>query len=470
MFTKLKSSDGELFSVANTFLQKSETLKSMLNLCSEEMTDDVEDVVTLDKIHSKYLKIVVHWLEVGTLDTDDLEQNDLHHLIVHSNYLNIPGLLDELCKMLVEQIAKKKNLTIQDDLITKPRCFHDRCKATSVENLKVCVKCSIAKYCSKDCQSDDWAEHKQICKLISSLTKAMKREAAHLSQFVWDEPGNTFEEEAGHFWGIHETRPYCRAKCSLAEAIMELAKDKKQSFIYEKSLSHHMELLRLIHGDNMGIRYMVPATFLILNKDEECHNFLKWWCTIDPHGTYDWGDVPQSKEGDWLYLTNQDLYEDPLLFTDFHELQSLNAFLCIRLRIVSRFRLMEAINTDITDAISSGDELKPLIDVLPSLQKIALGEKSTSKNFTLGKQEEILQNILVAIKETNKSFLPAFLNPKPLFANDPPSSYSRGSTSETYFALKSCLSVLSSISIAKDVISAFCGNDTSYDAKVVSFY
>ena len=470
MTTKLKSADGELFTVPNNLLQKSETLASMLNLCSDD-TDDTDDTVTLDKIHSKYLKIIVPWLQSGSIRSDDLEFNDLYHLLVHANYLNIPDMLDQLCKLLVDQIAKRKKLhKIEFDLISEPRCFYDKCKSSGggPGDLKVCAKCSIAKYCCKDCQSQDWADHKRICKKISTLTKTVNKEAAHLSTELWGEPGNTFEEEAGHFWGILETRPYCRARYGLAEAILELADEKKQSFIYEKALAHNMELLRLIHSDNMGIRYEVPFVFLMLNRDEDCYNFLKWWGTIDPHGRYNWGDPPESKEGDWLYLTDQDLLENPLKFINMMELQVLAAFLWTRMRIVSRYRLMEAVEKQIKSAVLSKDkELRCLLHILPSLEKTVLGKYQSKSSLKI--QEEIMKQLLEAIEMCNKTFLPALINPEPLLSCQPPSVYSRGSSSEAYIAVKQSLGMFSSISIAKDVIKDYCGDNTDYDVKMDTF-
>lgn len=42
-------------------------------------------------------------------------------------------------------------------------CNNPNC-ATRDARLKLCAKCGMARYCSKDCQTTDWAEHKTICK------------------------------------------------------------------------------------------------------------------------------------------------------------------------------------------------------------------------------------------------------------------------------------------------------------------
>src|SRR6266508_371017 len=47
-----------------------------------------------------------------------------------------------------------------------------------------------------------------------------------------------FEEEAGHFWGIVETRPYMRSRLGLARALWALGKR-------QEAAAHAWELLRL---------------------------------------------------------------------------------------------------------------------------------------------------------------------------------------------------------------------------------
>lgn len=66
-----------------------------------------------------------------------------------------------------------------------------------------------------------------------------------------------------------------------------------------------MELLRLIHSDNMGLRNSAPFLMLDRDHDEDAYNFVKWWLTIDPDGEYDWAEVPESQPGEWLYLRDQ---------------------------------------------------------------------------------------------------------------------------------------------------------------------
>jgi len=57
-------------------------------------------------------------------------------------------------------------------------------------------------------------------------------------------------EYAGHFWGFLETRPYMRARHSLAEDLWQ-ASDR------EAAIGHLREMLALNPGDNQGLRYVL---------------------------------------------------------------------------------------------------------------------------------------------------------------------------------------------------------------------
>lgn len=76
-----------------------------------------------------------------------------------------------------------------------------------------------------------------------------------------------FEEDVGHFWGIFETRPYMRARLSLAMVLWRLDK-------HEEAVSHLQEMLRLNPGDNQGIRYTLASCFLMMDRDEELGELL----------------------------------------------------------------------------------------------------------------------------------------------------------------------------------------------------
>jgi tetratricopeptide (TPR) repeat protein len=80
-----------------------------------------------------------------------------------------------------------------------------------------------------------------------------------------------FEELRGEFWGHLDTRPYMRARLGLAQILRDLDRD-------DEALAHYRELLRLNPGDNQGVRYLLVAALLELNRDAEAGSLL------DEHG------------------------------------------------------------------------------------------------------------------------------------------------------------------------------------------
>ena len=64
-----------------------------------------------------------------------------------------------------------------------------------------------------------------------------------------------FQEYAGHFWGVLETRPYMRARNGLAHTLLTLGDT-------DGAIGHFRALLRLNPNDNQGIRYSLLGCLL----------------------------------------------------------------------------------------------------------------------------------------------------------------------------------------------------------------
>lgn len=86
-----------------------------------------------------------------------------------------------------------------------------------------------------------------------------------------------FEEDAGHFWGLMETRPYMRARAGLAGCLW-LQGERDQA------IEHYQEMLRLNPNDNQGIRYLLADCLLTESRNEELSGLLEqydeataWW-------------------------------------------------------------------------------------------------------------------------------------------------------------------------------------------------
>lgn len=76
-----------------------------------------------------------------------------------------------------------------------------------------------------------------------------------------------FEQNAGHFWGIIETRPYMRARAELARCLW--LRGNQQA-----ALVQWQEMLRLNPGDNQGMRYVLAAKLGELGHFEELDELL----------------------------------------------------------------------------------------------------------------------------------------------------------------------------------------------------
>jgi len=76
-----------------------------------------------------------------------------------------------------------------------------------------------------------------------------------------------FKEDAGHFWGIVETRPYMRARQGLAEVLWHLGER-------QAAIAHLQEMLRLNPGDNQGLRYILAGWLLAVGDDAALEQLL----------------------------------------------------------------------------------------------------------------------------------------------------------------------------------------------------
>lgn len=76
-----------------------------------------------------------------------------------------------------------------------------------------------------------------------------------------------FAEQAGHFWGLVQTRPYMRARFGLAQSLEALGRR-------EEAMAHYRALLRLNPNDNQGVRYSLLALLLELDRDDEAGSLM----------------------------------------------------------------------------------------------------------------------------------------------------------------------------------------------------
>ena len=101
-----------------------------------------------------------------------------------------------------------------------------------------------------------------------------------------------FEDDAGHFWGIIQTRPYMRARFGLARCLEDLGQ-------MDEAIGHYQELLRLNPNDNQGVRTVLLPALLAAGRDGEAGGLLgQFEDDISAAWKYGWALWTFRREGD----------------------------------------------------------------------------------------------------------------------------------------------------------------------------
>ncbi len=92
-----------------------------------------------------------------------------------------------------------------------------------------------------------------------------------------------FEKNEGYFWGIHETRPYMRARAALAQM---LAKSGQR----EEAVRHYEGMLQLNPNDNQGLRYSLLGHYLELERLDDARRLFQQY-EDDSSAMFAWARV-----------------------------------------------------------------------------------------------------------------------------------------------------------------------------------
>ena len=93
-----------------------------------------------------------------------------------------------------------------------------------------------------------------------------------------------FEENAGHFWGIIETRPYMRAKQHLGELLAEAGDIEAAIAVFER-------MLELNTNDNQGMRYPLLGLYLTVSRLEGVRDVMSRYQEEKVMGSFAWARV-----------------------------------------------------------------------------------------------------------------------------------------------------------------------------------
>ena len=270
-------------------------------------------------------------------------------------------------------------------------------------------------------QTADWPSHKQACTRIKKKRANLKLEGTQLREgqdLMGQSQRNIFETNAGHFWGLVETRPYMSARLALITANLNL----KTFGAVKTALEHSMELFRLCRRDNMGIRYLVPHIMLRLSRDQGCYDFVKWWRKSFVPGEFrDWDDLTLP----YLDEKNADVYEsvDYLCVDDGFASFSLSHLIAVTLL---KIRLLISLNNYQASALihkirldpkhTNGEEQLPT-EIVNQIRAEVLGGV-IAENLKCREPAGMIQDLNVQILQlyktvhkANKHFWPTLLRP-----------------------------------------------------------
>ncbi|KAI4263514.1 MAG: hypothetical protein L6R42_001336 [Xanthoria sp. 1 TBL-2021] len=274
-------------------------------------------------------------------------------------------------------------------LSRNPRCAF--CNSSNEGHLSRCAACSVVHYCNRDRQAAHRDAHKRVCNVIKKALQALDKEEENLRAHPgdWMTPPNLFEESVGHFWGIHETRPYMRSRYAVVEAY--LAIDTYAAV--EAARSNLADMLRLCRGDNMGV-----------------HDLCKWYATTGSEGDYDWGDMDLG----FLDVKDADVFE-PLVegFLSKHgDLSFTVALTLLNIRLLLDLQALQnssAIGHKVPQEILDRVRNQLVTTVVHNNAKIM---NSADQTPLIKEIEKQVQALYTKAQQQNKHFWPVLLKPE----------------------------------------------------------
>ncbi|KAF4124437.1 MYND finger [Geosmithia morbida] len=218
-----------------------------------------------------------------------------------------------------------------------------RCQACpGTVDLEPCSGCGLAYYCARSKSSSrsgeerrlhgggqgeqgKTAEHDVACKALAQARGLVALEEAKLRESsansvggLFSAPPRVFEDHAGYFWDIAETREYLRARLAYTEALLALGTLDAAELV----VSEYDDMLRLSQWDMLDIRHRLLGQLARLGRGERCYELVKIWLLEDMIGDEGSNNVLQvaarparsnsiSSSDGATSATTTDLFEDP---------------------------------------------------------------------------------------------------------------------------------------------------------------
>lgn len=333
-------------------------------------------------------------------------------------------------EVALNAIREQMALFVNDPPQLKPAAC-EICQKT--DNIMRCGACRSVFYCGRDHQTEDRPSHKTLCKGVKTRQDRLDKEEKPLREFTGYglTQGSLFEEKAGNFWSILETRPYMRARLDVVVTLLRsFGGFNGRAAGVEIALDHVRDMLRLCRGDNLGVRDMMPALYIRLGRDQEAYDFCKWYATEGKRSDYDWGDASLP----FLDIKDADPLEDTDLWAggSWPALSHASSVALIKLRVLLDLIAIQGATQGVTPDGRLNDIRENLASPITRARPeflTAAAEDTAVRITALRKQ---ISAIFLAVDMYNPHYWPAILNdPGPALVSTP-EPYTIGSKPEAF--------------------------------------
>ncbi|KAK7542052.1 uncharacterized protein J3D65DRAFT_612451 [Phyllosticta citribraziliensis] len=232
-----------------------------------------------------------------------------------------------------------------------------------------------------------------------------------------------------------------RARCAFINALIPAGTVESLSL----ALDHTMDMLRLCRGDNLGMRWQVPALLLRLGKEQQCYDFIKWWAAIEDDGSYDWGNTSLP----YLDVKNAGVFEPVDIFT-----KRFSVYLTFDMLLLKVKLLLDLIALQRSPERSDGFST--------SIVQARKDEfRAAGLQPLIEKLESQISQLYQAVKSSNPHLWPAFMAPEPHLGTRP-DFYTPGDLTEAQIALQQSYQAWNETPGAEDVIHRLMAQDPDF--------
>lgn len=184
----------------------------------------------------------------------------------------------------------------------------------------------------------------------------------------------------------------------------------------QTQLENCMEMLPLCRGDHLGIRHLVPALLLRLDKDQECYDFMVRWLFA-----YDDFQCIWEKPGvPYPDIKNIDVFDESVRSESFCE-HPFNLSHAVSVTLLKIKLILDIMALDYTTTTVGSKVPREILDSIQSYvirSPITASDKEyfTDNRYrmegTVYELEDQVDVLYKKIKKSNRHFWPALVNPR----------------------------------------------------------